>query len=29
MVRQHRPLPVAAQALLAEIQRSFSIFEAN
>ena len=29
MVRQHRPLPVAAQALLAEIQRSFSIFEAG
>jgi len=28
MVRQGRPLPVAATALLAEIQRNFSIFEA-
>ena len=29
IVRQHRPLPVAASALLAEIQRSFSMFEAS
>ncbi|MDB5851547.1 MAG: uncharacterized protein JWP29_5299 [Rhodoferax sp.] len=27
IVRQHRPLPVAAHALLGEIQRRFSVFE--